>query len=106
MAGAAVDDCLHTLNIGLPRTIGTPMRVRDLNTKGNALIAKFALSHSLHLLAVAYFLCPFCRHNWYDNRNISKKQVKFSKKMNFFQIFGQVESIAVFVMVIYNIVSK
>jgi len=29
--------------------------VRNANTKGNALIAKLALSHPLHLLAVAYF---------------------------------------------------
>ena len=54
MAGGTVDDCLHTLHVGLPGTIGTTMRVRNLNTKGYALIAKLALSHPLHLLAVAY----------------------------------------------------
>ena len=52
MAGGTVDDCLHTLHIGLPRTIGTPVRVRDLNAEGHALIAELALSHPLHLLAV------------------------------------------------------
>ena len=55
MAGGTVDDCLHTLHVGLPGTIGPTMRVRNANTKGNALIAKLALSHPLHLLAVAYF---------------------------------------------------
>ena len=55
MAGGTIDNCLNTLHIGLPGTIGTPMRVRDLDTKGNALVAKLALSHPLHLLAVAYF---------------------------------------------------
>ena len=55
MAGGTVDDCLHTLHVGLPGTIGTTMRVRNADTKGNALIAKLALSHPLHLLAVAYF---------------------------------------------------
>ena len=55
MAGGTIDDCLHTLHVGLPGTIGTTMRVRNANTKGNALIAKLALSHPLHLLAVAYF---------------------------------------------------
>ena len=55
MAGGTIDDCLHTLHIGLPGTIGAPVRVRNLNTKGNALVAKLALSHPLHLLAVAYF---------------------------------------------------
>jgi hypothetical protein len=55
MAGRTIDDCLHTLHVGLPGTIGTTMRVRNANTKGHALIAKLALSHPLHLLAVAYF---------------------------------------------------
>jgi len=55
MAGGTVDDCLHTLYVGLPGTIGTTMRVGNLDTEGYALIAKLALSHPLHLLAVAYF---------------------------------------------------
>ena len=55
MAGGTVDDCLHTLHVGLPGTIGTTMRVGDLNAESNALIAELALSHPLHLLAVAYF---------------------------------------------------
>ena len=55
MAGAAVDDCLHTLYIGFPSAVGAPMRVRDLDTEGNALIAELAFSHPLHLLAAAYF---------------------------------------------------
>ena len=53
MAGGTVYDCLHTLHIGLPHPIGTPMRVRDLDAERNALIAELALSHPLHLLAVA-----------------------------------------------------
>ena len=52
MAGAAVDDCLHTLHIGLPSAIRAPMGVRDLNAEGNALVAELAFSHPLHLLAV------------------------------------------------------
>ena len=52
MAGGTVYDCLHTLHIGLPHPIGTPMR--DLDAERNALIAELALSHPLHLLAVAY----------------------------------------------------
>ena len=55
MAGGTVDNRLHTLHIGLPGTIGTPMRVGNLNAESNALIAKLALCHPLHLLAVAYF---------------------------------------------------
>ena len=59
MAGGTVHDCLHTLHIGLPCTIGTPMRVGDLNTERYALVAELALCHPLHLLAVAYFRAVF-----------------------------------------------
>ena len=83
MAGRAIDDRLHTLHIGLPHPIGTPVRVRDLDAEGNALIAELALSHPLHLLAVAYFHA-LCRHNWYHNRKLLKMQVKFSKKHRLF----------------------
>ena len=59
MAGGTIDNCLNTLHIGLPGTIGTPMRVRDLNAESHALVAKLALCHPLHLLAVAYFRAVF-----------------------------------------------
>ena len=55
MARRAIDNRLNTLDIGLPGTIGTPVGVRDLNTEGHALVAKFALSHPLHLLAVVTY---------------------------------------------------
>ena len=56
MAGRTVDHRLDALDIGLPGTIGTPVRVRNLNAKGHALVAKFALCHPLHLLAVITYL--------------------------------------------------
>ena len=62
MAGRAIDDRLNTLDIGLPGTIGTPVRVGNLNAKGHALVAKFALSHPLHLLAVCDLLRCFRKH--------------------------------------------
>ena len=52
MAWRTIDQSLHALDVGLPGTIGTTMRVGNLDTKGNALIAELALSHPLHLLAV------------------------------------------------------
>jgi hypothetical protein len=52
MARRTVDNCLDTFYIGLPETIGTPVGVGHLDTKGHALIAKLAFSHPLHLLAV------------------------------------------------------
>ena len=63
MAGGTIDNCLHTLHVGFPGTIGTTMRVGDLNAESNALIAELALSHPLHLLAVAYFRAVFHRHS-------------------------------------------
>ena len=59
MAGGPVNDRLHTLHIGLPGTIGTPVRVGDFDSKGHALVAELALCHPLHLLAVAYFRAVF-----------------------------------------------
>ena len=55
MARRTVDNSLDTFHIGLPRTIGTSVGVRDLDTEGHALVAKFALSHPLHLLAVVTY---------------------------------------------------
>ena len=52
MARSTIDQSLHALDVGLPGTIGTTMRVGNLDTKGHALIAELALSHPLHLLAV------------------------------------------------------
>ena len=52
MTGRTVDNRLDAFYIGLPGTVGTPVRVRDLNTKGHAFAAILALSHPLHLPAV------------------------------------------------------
>jgi hypothetical protein len=59
------------------------MRVGDLDAKGNALVAELALSHPLHLLAVAYFH-TFSRHNRYLTRKLSEMQAKISKKSKVF----------------------
>ena len=52
MAGGSVNDSLDALHVGLPCTVRTSVGVRDLDTEGHTLIAKLALSHPLHLLAV------------------------------------------------------
>ena len=52
MARRTVDNRLHTLYVGLPGTIGTSVGVGNLDTEGHALVAKLALCHPLHLLAV------------------------------------------------------
>ena len=64
MAGRTIDDRLDALDVGLPCAIGTAVGVGDLNTKGHALVAKFALCHPLHLLAVIK-----SRHVWDNPQN-------------------------------------
>ena len=53
VARGTIHDRLDTFHVGLPGTVGTPVRVRDLNAKGHAFAAILALSHPLHLPAVA-----------------------------------------------------
>ena len=52
VAGRTVDDRLNALHVGLPGAIGASVGVGNLNTESHALIAKLALCHPLHLLAV------------------------------------------------------
>ena len=55
MLGTSVHDRLDALHIGLPSTVGTPVGVRHLNAKGNALVAKLTFCHKLkHLLACVW----------------------------------------------------
>ena len=103
MAGGTIDNCLNTLHIGLPGTIGTPMRVRDLDTKGNALVAKLALSHPLHLLAVAYFRA--IRNGTGDmiTELFRKSKQNFQNYSTFFIILEKGESVAESGDIIYNV---
>ena len=50
VAGRTLHDRFDALDIGLPCTVGTTVRVRDLDTKCDALAADFAFCHSWHLL--------------------------------------------------------
>ena len=59
MAGGTIDDSLHALDVGLPSTIGTSVGMGNLDTEGYALVAEFALSHPLHLLAVTNLVPAF-----------------------------------------------
>ena len=43
--GRTVYDGLDALHIGLPAAVGTSVRVADLDTEGNALLAKLTLCH-------------------------------------------------------------
>ena len=56
MARSTINDCFNALYVGLHRTIGTSMGVRDIVTESHALAADIALCHLLHLLAVEIFV--------------------------------------------------
>ena len=62
MAGRTIDDSLHALDVGLPGTIGTTVRVGNFDTERNTLVAKLALCHPLHLLAVIKSRLAHCKH--------------------------------------------
>ncbi len=83
MTGRTVDNRLDAFYIGLPGTVGTPVRVRDLNTKGHAFAAILALSHPLHLPADRNPRLHH-KHKTYNNRILPKMQEEFSKKLKFF----------------------
>ena len=87
MAGRSVDNRLNALDIGLPCTIGTTMWMGNLYSKGNTLVAKLALCHPLHLLAVVKSRHCFViskTSSWYNNRCRCKMQALFSKNYKFF----------------------
>ena len=50
MARSPVDNGLDPLHIGLPSTVGTSVRVRNLDTEGHTLATIITLRHSSHLL--------------------------------------------------------
>ena len=45
--GGAIDNRLHTLDVGLPGTIGAAVGVGNLNAEHDALVTKITFSHSL-----------------------------------------------------------
>jgi hypothetical protein len=70
MAGRTIDDCLHALDIGLPGTIGTSVRVGNLDAEGHALIAELAFCHPLHLLALTKVHTYLRKHKIYYQMKI------------------------------------
>ena len=78
MAGRTIDDSLHALDVGLPGTIGTTVRVGNSDTERNTLVAKLALCHPLHLLAVRNSPANIAS-NRYLSRLRRKMQALFDK---------------------------
>ncbi len=52
VSGGALHDRLHALHVRLPGTVGTAVRVGNLNAEGDALVAEFAFGHVAYLLAM------------------------------------------------------
>ena len=50
MLRGTVNDGLNALDIGLPHTVGTAVRMAHLNTEGDTLVAELTLSHAGTLL--------------------------------------------------------
>ena len=66
VTGRPLHDRFHALDIGLPCTVGTTVRVRNLDTKRDALAADLAFCHSWHLL---YRLVNKIHCNRYPEKN-------------------------------------
>ena len=84
MARRTIDQSLYALDVGLPGTIGTTMRVGNLDTEGHALIAELALSHPLHLLAVVTSCLRSFASSSYHTRSCRKMQALLDKKLKKF----------------------
>ena len=66
MARRTIDNRLDSLDIGLPRAVGPPVGMGNLNAKGHTLVTELTFSHPLHLLAVLNsnaFNCTDAYHN-------------------------------------------
>ena len=59
MTRRTVNNCLDALHIGLPSLVGASVGMGDFDTESNALTAKIALCHLLHLLANKNLNKPF-----------------------------------------------
>ena len=77
MAGSSVNHSLDPLHIGLPGTVGTSVRVGDLDTKSHALAAKITLRHSSHLLSTRLLELALRRTLKYNSKEYWKMQALF-----------------------------
>lgn len=89
VCGRAVDHSLNSLNIGLPGSVGSSVRVRYLYTESNTLSANFTFCHiGAHLLCTKFKLTDLSRQLKsnhmileYYNTSLKKKQALFTKNL-------------------------
>ena len=85
VAGSAIHNNLYTSDVGLPGSVGSSVRVRNLNTESNAFAANIAFSHVQRTsLAI-----NTKSQREYDIRKPKEKQEIFSKKFEFIGIFSR-----------------
>ena len=84
VARGTVYDRLDTFHVGLPGTVGTPVRVRDLDAEGHAFAAILALSHPLHLPAVMYCVRIFISTDVIITGSVGKCKKNFQNVRSFF----------------------
>lgn len=78
---STIYDCFYFSNVGLPHSVGSSVRVADLNSERNALAADFTFCHFKHLLQSLQYqntsILPqdfeFCKHFLQKTKKISKK---------------------------------
>ena len=85
MARSTIDNSLDPLDIGLPSTIGTSVRVGNLDTEGHALAAKITLSHFIAPPIWIIIIVRLSQALRYDTRLFAKMQALFYKILSFFQ---------------------
>lgn len=90
MAGRTINDRLNALDIGLPRTVGTTVRVGNSDTESHTLVAKLALCHPLHLLAVVKIKLAHSQAVDTITDTKAKCKSKFQKSSNFL-FFSRIE---------------
>jgi len=66
----AIHDRLHALDVGLPGTIGTTVRVGNLDPEGDALTAEITFGHDINLLTGQNYISKDIV------KNISRKKEK------------------------------
>ena len=86
MAGSTVNDSLDALDVGLPCTVGTSVRVGNLNAEGHTLTAKITLSHLFAPPIWNHFKFIY-RTLRYDSRLSAKKQAFFYDFFVFLKLY-------------------
>lgn len=79
VAGSAINNRLNTLHIGFPSSIGSSVRVRNLNSERDTLAADIALSH---MSAPPYGFCSLSQRKYLIRLGGEKQEFQQKKYRN------------------------